>query len=76
MEVYKQEIKITTEFIKLDQLLKFAQVADSGAIAKEMVIDGIVSVNGEVCTMRGKKIRPGDVVTAEFSDELFEIAVI
>lgn len=76
MEVYKQEIKITTEFIKLDQLLKFAQVADSGAIAKEMVLDGIASVNGEVCTMRGKKIRPGDVVTAEFEDELFEITVI
>ena len=76
MEVYRQEIKITTEFIKLDQLLKFAQVADSGAIAKEMVLDGIVSVNGEVCTMRGKKIRPGDVVTAEFEDELFEIAVM
>ena len=76
MEVYKQEIKITTEFIKLDQLLKFAQVADSGAIAKEMILDGIVSVNGEICTMRGKKIRPGDVVTAEFEDELFEIAVM
>ena len=76
MEVYKQEIKITTEFIKLDQLLKFTQVADSGAIAKEMVLDGIVSVNGEICTMRGKKIRPGDVVTAEFEDELFEITVM
>lgn len=76
MEIYKQEIKITTEFIKLDQLLKFAQVADTGAIAKEMVLDGIASVNGAVCTMRGKKIYPGDVVTAEFEDEIFEIAVV
>ena len=76
MEVYKQEIKINTEYIKLDQLLKFAQVADTGAIAKEMVLDGIALVNGEVCTMRGKKIRPGDKVTCEFEDEIFEITVV
>ena len=76
MERYSQEIKITTEFIKLDQLLKFANIAESGAMAKEMIADEIVSVNGEICTMRGKKIRPGDSVLAEFEDEIFEITVI
>ena len=76
MEKYSQEIKITTEFIKLDQLLKFAQIADSGAMAKEMIADEIVSVNGEICTMRGKKLRPGDSVLVEFEDENFEIAVV
>ena len=75
MEKYSQEVKITTEFIKLDQLLKFANIAESGAMAKEMIADEIVSVNGEICTMRGKKIRPGDIVIAEFEDEIFEITV-
>jgi len=75
MEKITQEIKITTEFIKLDQLLKFANIAESGACAKEMIADEIVSVNGEICTMRGKKIRPDDVVIAEFEDEIFEITV-
>ena len=58
----KQSIKITTEFIKLDALLKFAGVCETGGEAKEAVQAGDVKVNGEVCTMRGKKIRPGDVV--------------
>ena len=49
---------ITTEYIKLQDLLKLANVE-----AKECVQSGEVQVNGEVCTMRGKKIRPGDVVT-------------
>ena len=57
------EIKITTEYIKLDQLLKFAGAAVTGSEAKEMVISGKASVNGEICTMRGKKLRPGDIVT-------------
>ena len=51
----KMNINITTEYIKLDQLLKFSALAESGAMAKDMIFDGIVSVNGEVCTMRGKK---------------------
>ena len=59
----KQNVKITTAFIKLDALLKVAGVAGTGGEAKEAVQAGAVSVNGEVCTMRGKKIRPGDVVT-------------
>ena len=57
-----RNIKITTEFIKLQDLLKFANLVETGGIAKECVQGGEVKVNGEVCTMRGKKIRPGDVV--------------
>ncbi|MBC5736590.1 RNA-binding S4 domain-containing protein [Lawsonibacter faecis] len=56
-------IHITTEFIKLEGLLKFAGVVETGGEAKLAIQQGDVSVNGEVCTMRGKKIRPGDVVT-------------
>ena len=58
----EQKVAITTEFIKLDALLKFAGVAETGGEAKEAVQAGDVKVNGEVCTMRGKKLRPGDSV--------------
>ena len=53
-------IVIHTEFIKLDALLKYAGLCETGGEAKAAVQEGLVSVNGEVCTMRGKKIRPGD----------------
>ncbi len=76
MEIHRQEIEISTEFIKLDQLLKFSGIAENGAMAKEMILDEIVTVDGEVCTMRGKKIRAGDRVTIEFEDEIFEITVV
>ncbi len=56
-------VKITTDFIKLDQLLKFAGAAAIGSEAKELVLEGKVKVNGEICTMRGNKIRSGDTVT-------------
>ena len=59
------KVKIKTEFIKLDQLLKFAGLCDTGGFAKELVQQGKVIVNGEVCTMRGKKIRPGDVIEVD-----------
>lgn len=58
-------VSIHTEFIKLDSLLKFAGLCDTGGSAKELVQQGAVRVNGEVCTMRGKKIRPGDAVTVD-----------
>ena len=61
-------IEITTEFIKLQDLLKLAGAVYTGGEAKAMVQDGFVSVNGEICTMRGKKIRPGDTVTYEGKD--------
>ena len=57
------EVKIKTEFIKLQDLLKFAGAVETGGDAKLIIQEGRVAVNGEVCTMRGKKIRPGDVVT-------------
>ena len=72
----KTQVQITTEFIKLDQLIKYAGIAYSGAEAKDMVINGYASVNGEVCTMRGKKIHAGDVVTLDFEDDSFEISVV
>ncbi len=61
-------VKITTDFIKLDQLLKFAGAAAIGSEAKELVLEGKVKVNGEICTMRGKKIRSGDTVTVKGQD--------
>ena len=54
------EIKIETEFIKLDALLKFANLVASGGEAKIRIAEGEVQVNGETCTMRGKKMHPGD----------------
>ena len=55
-------ITITTEYIKLQDLLKFANLVATGGEATERIQAGEVTVNGEVCTMRGKKIRPGDDV--------------
>lgn len=57
-----ETITITTEYIKLQDLLKFAAAVETGGEAKLVIQEGDVTVNGEVCTMRGKKIRPGDVV--------------
>ena len=57
-----ETITITTEFIKLQDLLKFASLVSTGGEAKQLILDEQVTVNGEVCTMRGKKIRPGDIV--------------
>lgn len=61
-------VKITTEFIKLDQLLKFSGAVSIGSEAKELINAGNVKVNGEVCTMRGKKIRSGDIITVYNKD--------
>lgn len=55
-------IAITTEYIKLESFLKLANVIESGGMAKTVIQNGEVTVNGEVCTMRGKKLRPGDTV--------------
>lgn len=69
----REQIEITTDFIKLDSLLKFAGLTETGGIAKEVVQAGKVKVNGEVCVMRGKKIYRGDVVTIEEIEEEIEI---
>ena len=66
-----EKISINTEFIKLDSLLKFAAVAGTGGEAKFVISEGMVKVNGEVCTMRGKKIYPGDKVS--FQDIELEV---
>ena len=58
-----ETITITTEYIKLQDLLKFAAAVETGGEAKLVIQEGDVTVNGEVCTMRGKKLRPGDTVT-------------
>ena len=57
-----EDITISTEFIKLDAFLKFAGAVGTGGEGKLLISEGHVLVNGEVCTMRGKKLRPGDRV--------------
>lgn len=64
------EIKIHTEFIKLQDLLKFAGAVETGGDAKLIIQEGRVSVNGEVCSMRGKKLRPGDRAVIDNETEL------
>ncbi len=58
-------VKLKTLWIRLDQLLKFAGVAESGGQAKEMILGEEVQLNGELCLARGKKIFPGDVITLD-----------
>jgi ribosome-associated protein len=58
-----ETIEISTKFIKLDALLKFAALTGTGGEAKLLIQDGLVSVNGEPCTQRGRKLYPGDVVS-------------
>ncbi|WP_419067819.1 RNA-binding S4 domain-containing protein [Candidatus Allofournierella excrementavium] len=60
-----EKILIHTEFIKLDSLLKLAGLVETGGEAKLLIQNGQVEVNGEVCTMRGKKLRAGDTVTLD-----------
>ena len=60
--VHKNEINIVTEFIKLEAFLKLANAVGSGGMAKNDIQDGLVTVNGEPCTMRGKKLYDGDKV--------------
>lgn len=65
------KIKINTEIIKLDAFLKWAGIVSSGSEAKIYIQDGLVKVNNEICTQRGKKLKVGDKVNFENSD--FEI---
>ena len=60
-----EKIQIDTEYIKLDSLLKFAAIVATGGEAKYVISEGMVEVNGEICTQRGKKLRPGDKVKFE-----------
>lgn len=56
-------LPITTEYIKLQDLMKLADLVSTGGEAKMRILNEEVTVNGEVCTMRGKKLHPGDKVT-------------
>lgn len=58
-----EDIRITTEFIRLDALLKYAAVSGTGGEAKAAIQDGLVEVNGEICTQRTRKLRDGDAVS-------------
>lgn len=60
-----EKIRIHTEYIKLDSLLKLAGLVETGGEAKLLIQNGQVQVNGEACTMRGKKLRAGDTVTLD-----------
>ncbi len=66
-----EKIQIHTEFIKLDALLKFAAAVGTGGEAKAVIADGLVGVNGETCTVRGRKIYPGDRV--DFQGMVLEV---
>jgi len=68
----RRQVAIHTEFIKLEALLKLAGAVMTGGEAKERIRAGEVRVNGEVCTMRGKKLRAGDVVS--FAGEEIEVS--
>lgn len=67
------EVSITSEFIKLDQFLKWAGAADTGAFAKSMIQEGVVKVNGEVTLQRGKKLYKGDRVIVDDQEEFIII---
>ena len=66
-------VVISTEFIKLQDAMKYANIVYSGGEAKQLILDGAVTVNGEVCTMRGKKLRPGDKFG--FNGEVYLISI-
>ena len=67
------KVVIGTEFIKLQDAMKYANAAESGGMAKIAIQEGDVSVNGEICTMRGKKLYPGDSFT--FLDNTYLICI-
>ena len=66
-----QQVSITTEYIKLDSFLKLAGVSDSGGQSKVMILDRLVSVDGAICAMRGKKLYPGAKV--EVLGKIYEV---
>ena len=69
-----ETIEINEEFIRLDNLLKFSGIAPTGGQAKFIIQNGEIKVNGEVCTMRGKKMRPGD--KAQYRQRVIEVASV
>lgn len=71
-----EKIKVKPPFIKLEQFLKLSNAAETGGMAKLMINDGIVTVNGEICTMRGKKLYDNDVVNVNFEEETQEYVCV
>ncbi len=72
--IMSKNIEIHEEFIRLDSLLKFAGIAETGGQSKFIIQNGEVLVNGEVCTMRGKKMRDGD--TAQFENKFVKVVEV
>jgi len=70
-----EKVSIHTDYIKLDQLLKLAGVVGAGSDAKFLITGGFVKVNGDVITMRGKKIITGDMISIEYDGELVVLEV-
>ncbi len=68
-----REVEIRTEFIKLDQLLKFAGITQTGGESKILIKEGLVSVNGQTVEERGKKIRKGDIIEIKDTDKFIVI---
>ena len=66
-----EQVQINTEYIKLDQFLKWAGACDNGAMAKGFIVDGFVKVNGNIEIQRGKKLRNGDIV--DFEDKKYQV---
>jgi ribosome-associated protein len=66
-----EQVEISTEYIKLDQFLKWAGACENGAMSKSFILDGLVSVNGNIEMQRGKKLRNGDIV--EFDNKKYEV---
>lgn len=66
-----EKVEITTEYIKLEQILKLAGAVDSGANAKAVILEGLVRVNGEIEYQRGKKLRKGDKI--EFDGKHYQV---
>jgi len=71
-----ENITINTEFIKLDQFLKFANITENGADAKFLITNGYVKLNGEEEIRRGKKLYDGDVVEIDYKGQYFSLKVI
>ena len=64
-----KKIYIKTEFIKMDQLLKYADISPTGGHAKYLIKNNLIKYNGEIDTRRGKKVYPGDIVTVDISED-------
>lgn len=69
-----EKVHISTEFIRLDAFLKLANAVQTGGHAKMVIQNGEVSVNGEICLMRGKKLRPGD--EAAYANKRYEVSAL